>query len=53
MVAVPADTPDTTPLLFTVATPVLLLLQVPPVVALLNIVVLPTQTVDVPEIASG
>ena len=40
--------PDTT-----VATPVLLLVQVPPVVADVRLVVLPAQTVSVPPIAAG
>ncbi len=48
MVAVPAATPVTTPVLPTVAMPVALLLHVPPVVALLSVVVLPTVTVAVP-----
>ena len=41
----PADTAVTTPLLFIVATPVLLLLQVPPPVASARVVVAPTQRV--------
>ena len=49
MVAVPAVTPVTTPVeAFTVATTVLLLLHVPPVLLELNEVVLPTQTAWVP-----
>ena len=53
IVAVPALTPVTKPeLLFTVATPVLLLLHVPPGVPVVldNCVVLPLQTVVVPVI---
>lgn len=53
MVVVPAATPDTTPELFIVATEVLLLLHVPPVVASLSEVVDPTQTLVVPSIAPG
>ena len=45
IVVVPADTAVTTPLLFIVATPVLLLLQVPPPVASARVVVAPTQRV--------
>ena len=48
MVAVPADTPVTMPVVPTVATVVAVLLQVPPVVASLNPVVAPAQTVAVP-----
>ena len=52
MVAVPAATPFTIPVPdATVAMAVLLLCQVPPVVTLLNIVVLPVHTVAVPVIA--
>jgi hypothetical protein len=47
---VPAATPLTTPVLPTVAMPVALLLHVPPVVALLSVVVLPAVTVAVPVI---
>ena len=52
MVAVPAATPVTTPVPeFTVATAVLLLLQLPPLVPLLvNVVVDPAQTVEEPLI---
>jgi hypothetical protein len=53
MVAVPADTPVTTPRLVTVATAVLLLAHVPPVVASERVVVLPVQIVVVPVIALG
>ena len=52
IVAVPADTPVTSPLLFTVAIPVALLLHVPPAVASENCVVLPEHTVCVPVIAA-
>ena len=53
MVAVPAETPLTTPVEEpTVATPVALLLQVPPEVELANVVVDPTQVEVVPVIAA-
>ena len=48
MLAVPAVMPLTTPLVPTVATEVLLLLHVPPAVALLSVVVLPAVSVAVP-----
>lgn len=49
MTAAPAVTPVTIPVLEpTVATPLLPLLQVPPTVALLKVVVLPTQAIAVP-----
>ncbi len=52
MLAVPAATPVTTPVAVpTVAIPGLPLLHVPPLVALLSVVVLPIQTVDVPIVA--
>ena len=51
MVAVPTATPVTTPDVFTDATDVLLLLQVPPVVPSVSVVVAPLQTVAVPLIA--
>ena len=51
MVAVPTATPAITPLLSTVATPTLLLLQVPPMVELANVVVLPIHTPLAPVIA--
>ena len=51
IVAVPVATPVTTPLLFTVAALVLLLLQVPPPVASVSVVVLPAHTVADPLIA--
>lgn len=54
MVAVPAATPPTTPDEEpTVATPVALEVQVPPVVALLSVICLPEQTEVLPEIADG
>ena len=54
MVTVPADTPVTTPVPEpTVALLVLLLLQVPPVVASVNAVVKPAHTLVVPVIEAG
>jgi len=53
MVAVPAATPPTTPLEFTVATAALLLLHTPPDVASLSVVVRPEQTVSVPVMDAG
>jgi hypothetical protein len=54
IIDVPGDTPNTVvPLLVMVATPVLLLLHVPPVVALARTVVLPWQTFGVPEMIPG
>jgi hypothetical protein len=54
MSAVPAATPITTPVPEpTVATPVLPLLQVPPLALLLNVVVLPMHTDAVPVIVAG
>ena len=54
MVDVPADTPITRPVDEPiVATGVMLLLQVPPVVASLSKVVAPTHTLAVPVIAGG
>ena len=50
--AVPFDTPVTTPLEFTVAIPVALLVQTPPAVVLLNIVVDPTHTEVAPVVAA-
>ena len=54
MVAVPALTPFIMPELFIVATFVVLLVQVqvPPVVAVVNVVVFPIQTSEVPVICS-
>jgi hypothetical protein len=51
--AVPTATPVTTPEVLTVATLVLSLLQVPPVVASARVVVNPAQTVAVPVMAAG
>jgi hypothetical protein len=51
IVAVPADTPVTTPLVLTVAIPEAPVLHVPPLTELLNVVVLPAQTVAMPVIA--
>lgn len=54
IVAVPDATPVTTPVVEpTEAIPVLPLLQVPPVVASLRVVVAPAHTVNVPVIAAG
>ena len=54
MAAVPAATPVTTPVdELTVATAVLLLLHVPPVVASVNVAVFPTHALMVPPIAAG
>ena len=54
MVAVPPDTPLTTPVVEPIeATPEPLLLHVPPPVISLNVVVLPVHTDVVPEIPLG
>ena len=54
MVAVPEVMPVTTPVEDPmVATPVALLLHVPPEVVLVNVVVKPTHTLVVPAIAAG
>jgi hypothetical protein len=54
IVAVPARFPVTTPVVaFTLAIRKLLLLQLPPLVALLNVEELPVQNDNTPEIASG
>ena len=53
MVDVPAATPVTMPVLPTVALVTALLLQVPPLVALASVVVLPMQVNAVPVIAAG
>lgn len=53
MVLVPAVTPVMVPLVLIVATDGVLLLQVPPVVVLLTVVVCPTHTCSVPAIAAG
>ena len=50
---VPPETPKTTPEVPIVATPVLLLLQVPPVVASDSEVVAPTQMAGLPVITAG
>ena len=52
MVALPLEAPLTTPLEFTVATELLLLLQLPPVVALVNVVVAYLQTSSAPTIGA-
>ena len=48
MMAVPAVTPVTTPVLLTVATAVLPLVQMPPEVASVRVVTAPTHTAGVP-----
>ena len=53
MVAVPADTPFTIPVVPIVATAVLLLLQVPPAVASVKGMVWPWHTPVGPAIATG
>jgi hypothetical protein len=54
MVTLPAETPLTTPVPApAVATDVLLLVHVPPGVALLSVVVAPTQTVEEPGLMAG
>src|SRR6202008_5177717 len=50
MVAVPCETPVTSPVPFTLATAVLLVDQLPPAVALDNVVLFPAHTVVVPVI---
>ena len=50
MVAVPGPTPNTVPVVLTVAMATLLLLQVPPVVASVSVFVAPWQKVVTPEI---
>ena len=50
---VPAATPVTTPEVPTVATDVIPLVQVPPAVMSVSVVVLPTQTEAVPVTAAG
>jgi hypothetical protein len=49
----PGATPDTIPVAPTVATLVLLLLQLPPGVVLASVIVLPSHTCDGPVIAEG
>ena len=54
IIEVPIATPETTPEADpTVATPVLLLLHVPPVTASVSVVVEPVQSVTVPRMAVG
>ena len=53
IVVVPADTPVITPADPAIATEVLLLLHVPPAVALLSEVVNPAHTLVFPDIATG
>src|SRR5438552_391935 len=54
MVATPAATPVTMPVEApTVAVPVALLLQVPPLMASVRVMVAPVHTVEEPEIADG
>ena len=53
MFRVPLAIPATTPVVFTVPSAVLLLLQVPPVVASVSVVVDPAHTLLVPAIAAG
>jgi hypothetical protein len=50
MVVVPADIALITPVLPIVATPVLVLLQEPPEVVLVRVILLPAHTNDEPEI---
>jgi hypothetical protein len=54
MIAVPAETPVTTPVVeVTTATPVVLLLQVPPETVLVSVVRAPTHTEAVPDMTEG
>lgn len=53
MVAVPLATPVTTPVVLTEATPLLLVLHVPPAVASASVTVDPVHTLAVPVIAAG
>lgn len=53
IVAVPLATPVTTPELFTVATPVLLLLHVPPLTECDKLVVEPIHKLEVPEMPAS
>ena len=54
MLVVPAATPDTMPVVEPiVATPVALLLHVPPAVLLASVIVRPTQTLVAPVIAES
>ena len=50
---IPSVRPDTTPAGLTVAVEFAELLQIPPVVALVSVVILPAQTDLVPSIATG
>jgi hypothetical protein len=53
MVSTPAETPVTTPELLIVAIAGNTLLQVPPAVESLNVIVLPTQTSEPPVIGAN
>ncbi len=53
MVALPAAIPFSVPVEPTVATDVLLLLQLPPVVVLLSVVFVPSHIDNVPVISAG
>jgi hypothetical protein len=53
MVAVPAPVPVTTPVAPTVAIAALLLVQVPPLVASVNVVLLPTQMLAVDGVTAA
>lgn len=53
ILAVPLDTPVTTPVLLTMAMPVVELLHVPPPTLFVNVVVLPGHTVLAPVIVPG
>ena len=53
MLTVPAATPVTTPVLFTVAVAVLALLHEPPVVVHARVVVVPGHTLAVPVMVAG
>jgi hypothetical protein len=53
MVALPADTPLTTPVEFTVASDASLDVQVPPAVASERVIVEETQTLERPVIGAG
>ena len=53
MIDVPAVTPETSPIASTVAIDVALLLHVPPVDDSDKVVILPAQTVGVPDIVAG
>jgi hypothetical protein len=51
--ALPADTPVTTPVVLMVATAVLLLAHVPPLVAWVSVMLLPTHTLSGPLMGPG